>query len=76
MQIRPPKDDDQEQAERALIIIKKCTLMYPEIEATIWITACLSAVAASMHASDMTYEEYCGEMTSAMKHYKTWWDDE
>lgn len=73
---RPPKETDQDETEKAFQLLDKMVEDHPEIEPTIWVGACLSAVAASFRVNGLSYDEFVSEMQRAIVIYKSWWDNE
>lgn len=73
---REPKEGDQDTIEMTFQMTKKMVNANPEIEGAIWVSMCFSLIAASFKTNGFSYEEYCTEMTNAMKHYESWFIEE
>lgn len=73
---REPKEDDQAQIDMCFNMIKSTAISNPEIEGAIWVSVCFSLIAESFKENGLSYEDYCEEMNNAMRHYKSWFDEE
>jgi hypothetical protein len=74
MKKRKPKPDDQENADKAANLIAELVKLNPQIEPSIWVSACLTSVARAFRSSDYTYEEFIREAERALKFYKRYWE--
>ena len=75
MKIREPKPNDQEQVQKALDLIKEVANLNPDIEATIWVSACYSCIVSSYINSGITYDEFIRDISNGFKIYKSWWEE-
>lgn len=73
--IRPLKEEDQENTERALSLIQDIYKKHPEIEESLWAGALWSALVCGYINSGFSYKQFIIESTGALKHYKGWFDD-
>jgi hypothetical protein len=74
MEIRPPKETDQEEIEKAFNIVKKCMQDHSEIEPTLWAGALWSALVDGYIASGTSYNRFCYEWENIKHHYKKWFE--
>lgn len=72
--IRPAKKNDQEMAEKALSILVKLTLSYPNIEVNTWHGAMCSFMVKNYIHTGFTYKQFCEEIDVIKNHYKEWFD--
>ena len=75
MKIRKTKPDDQENAEKAVDLITELVKLNPQLEPSIWVSACLTSVARAFRSSDYTYEEFLRETQRALNFYKYYWEE-
>ena len=71
--IRESKDSDQEEVEKAFQILRKAMKDHSEIESTLWAGALFSCLVTGYPNSGITYKEFCGEIDSVKKFYKSRW---
>lgn len=76
MKFRPPREDDQENVEKAYQLIQILVYMHPEIESTLWASAMLSTFVNSFISSGHSYDDFCDEFDKSKLHYKSWWNNE
>lgn len=74
-EIRPSKPDDQQQVNYALSLIKDLYDKYPEIEANIWCSAILSALAVGYLASGFSFKEFEKELKDYLLFAKHWFEE-
>lgn len=74
MEIRPPKETDQETIEKCFVLLKKCMSDHPEIETTLWAGAFWSVLIDGYNASGISYEQFTSEWDQVKHHYKPWFD--
>jgi len=74
MEIRPSKQNDQEQIEKGFLLIKQCMQQHPEIEPTLWAGAIWSILADGYSSSGMSYEDFTKEWDQVKHFYKHWFD--
>lgn len=74
MELRPSKEDDQENIDRAFNILKDVIKAYPRIEPTVWAAAIWSCLVDGYANSGVSYEEFCDEWYKVKEHYKNWFD--
>lgn len=72
---RIPKSDDYEMSKKALELIAEMMKLNPQIDNTLWISACLSSVAATFHSNYYSYEIFSKEMEKATDYYKRYWSE-
>ena len=70
---RPPKDSDQDETEKAFLILRKAMLSHPEIEQSLWVGACWSCLVNGYLQSDIPYKDFCIDFDNAKKFYKERW---
>lgn len=73
MKIRKEKPDDQENIDKAVELLTKL-VKSTDIEPSLWVSACLSCIAASYQGNGFSFSDFKKEMTMATNHYKLWWD--
>jgi hypothetical protein len=69
--IRLPKEDDQENIERAFQLIKRTITRHEEIEPTLWGAACWMILVIGHAGSGYSYEEFCEEWDNVKDHYRS-----
>jgi homoserine trans-succinylase len=74
MEKRTPMPNDQEKANEAFELLQSLVLQNPQIESTIWIGGCWSALVDVYIRNGMTYTQFCKELDGVKKHYKRWWE--
>ncbi len=74
MQRRPSKETDQEQTQKAFLILKECMELNPQIEPTLWAAAFWSILVVGYNQSGMSYDQFTNEWDHLKHHYKTWFD--
>lgn len=72
---REPKESDQDEAGRVYDLLMELAEKHPNIEPTMWVSVCLSAVAQSFFESGVSYGDYKLEMYEATDFYKSLWDE-
>jgi hypothetical protein len=71
---RPPRDNDQEEAEKAFNILRSCILKHPHIESTLWASACVSLMVNAWRDNGFTFEEFASEMFDILEFFKDKWE--
>lgn len=74
MKKRESKPSDQDEAEKAFNLIKKLVIENPQIESSIWVAGCWSALVNCYQDSGMSFECFCQEMEDVKKCYRVWWE--
>ncbi len=74
MKKRPQKKDDQDQIEKAFLMLKHFMQQHPEIEPTLWAGAFWSVLVDGYAKSGMSYELFTEEWDTLKHHYKPWFD--
>ena len=74
MQRRPSKETDQEQTQKAFLILKECMELNPQIESTLWAGAFWSILVDGYNRSGMSYEEFTDEWEKIKYYYAEWFD--
>ncbi len=74
MDIRKPKEDDQEMAEEAFQLIVNLVERNPWIDANQWISGCMTAVSNTFIQNGASFQEFEGCMKDAIRFYKKEWD--
>lgn len=74
MEYRPPKETDQEEIQKAFLLLKSCMQRHPEIETTLWAAAFWSILVDGYSASGMSFDEFTKEWDHMKHHYKHWFD--
>ena len=69
-QVRPPKDTDHDQVQKAICLIKDLVNLNLNVEKTLWISAFVAILCDSYGQSGFTYEEFRKDMESAFDFYK------
>lgn len=72
---RTPKDTDQGNVEIAYRALLQMIRSMPEIEASIWFTACMSVLAEGCRNSGVTHEEFCEVLDNYKEHYSQWFKE-
>ncbi len=75
MEKRPKKETDQEEVQKAFIILKECMELNPQIEPTLWAGAFWSILVDGYNSSGISYDEFTGEWDKLKQHYKSWFDE-
>jgi len=73
IEYRPPKDSDQDETEKAYLILNKAMLNHPEIETSLWCGACWTALVNGYLNSGFPYKEFCEDFDNAKEFYKERW---
>lgn len=76
MKNRIPKEDDQEKVDVAIALLVDLSNRYPQIDTTLWVSACYTLVANAFKENDCTYEDFVSEGINAITHYRRLWDEE
>lgn len=76
MTYRQPKPDDQKLTQKAYELLMGVVELHPEIEPSLWIGACLSAIASNFEANGMPYEIFLDDMHQAIDFYKHYWEQD
>lgn len=74
MKKRKPKKTDQDNVQLAYQMISDLARINPEIEASLWVSACFSAIVDSYRNSGASVEQFCKEMDNVKEHYRKWFD--
>ncbi len=74
-EIRPSKDSDQDNTEKAFQLIKNCLEEHPEIESTLWAGAVWSVLVYGYRNCGFSYKEFCDEWEKVKNHFKKEWND-
>ncbi len=74
MKKRPPKNDDNENTEKAYQLLMKLMTEHAEIESSLWYGALWSLLANGYKENNLSYEDFSKEVKRAMKHYKSWFE--
>lgn len=74
MERRLPKETDQDQAEKAYLLLKDCMASHPEIDPNLWAGAVWSILVDGYAASGMTYDRFTQEWDQVKHFYKPWFD--
>jgi hypothetical protein len=72
--IRDPLKTDQDDTEKAYLLILKLMNDHKEIESTLWCGAVWSVLINGYISCDFSYEQFLKEVQKLVKHYKHWWD--
>lgn len=72
---RRSKKTDKINAEKAYQILLETMIAHPEIEPTLWASACWSSLVTGYLNSNIPYREFCEDFDSAKEHYKNRWDE-
>ncbi len=75
MKIRPAKESDQEEAQKAFDILIDAAKKHPEIEVNVWISALWSHLVNTYIKSGMPYDLFCEELDEVKENYKDWFED-
>ena len=75
MKHRPPKEDDQENAEKAFNVIMAFLGEHPEFEGSIWCAAMITSAALAFRDSGHSHEDFKKEMQRITKFYKYLWEE-
>lgn len=71
---REPKDTDQDEVEKAHLLIHELMYEHPEIEPTLWAAAVWSVLVNGYIDSGATYDEFCEESDKLKTHCKPWFN--
>jgi hypothetical protein len=74
--IRPPRPDDQDNAQKAYQLIMDLMEMNKGIEPALWCGAVWSVLVNGYKQCDFSYEDFRQEVNKISQHYKSWWEDE
>jgi hypothetical protein len=72
-EMRPPKPDDQENAQKAYLLLIDFMSNHPEIEPTLWFSATWSALINGYVSGGFSYPEFLEHMKEVILHYKEQW---
>lgn len=75
MRYREPKPTDQEEVDAAYKLFCAFILENPQVEPSLWIGVCLSAIADSFINAGMSYNYFKKCMLDGVLHYEKWWDE-
>jgi hypothetical protein len=75
-ELRIPQDDDDEKAEKAALLIWELVKLNPDIDNSLWISACFSSIAAAFRSNNYSYEVYVRYVAETTKYYKKFWKEE
>ncbi len=70
MELRPPREDDQEVTEIAYQLLRKTIQDHPEIESTLWVSATISSIIDCYEDNGFTADEFIEEWTRIGNHFK------
>lgn len=73
-EIRYSQESNQDNAERAYLLINKMMNEHSEIEQKLWCVALFSTLATGYKQGGLSYNDFCEELNNACLHYKKWWD--
>lgn len=71
---RKPKKTDQNHTEKGYKLLQKLVKDHPEIETSLWVGVCMSAVAHSFMESGFSHERFKKEMENCIEHYEKRWE--
>ena len=74
-EIRPEKDSDQDNIEKAFQLIKVCMQEHQDIEPSLWCGAVWSVLVDGYRNCGFSYKEFCDEWDRIKEHYKKEWDE-
>jgi len=75
MELRSPKPDDQDEAEKAFQILKECVINHPTIEPNIWAAAFWSVLISAYVDAGLTYKQFYEELENVRENYADWFYD-
>jgi len=75
MERRPPKATDQEEIQKAFLILKECMQLNHQIEPTLWVGAFWSILVDGYNSCGVSYDEFTKEWDRFKHHYKPWFDE-
>jgi hypothetical protein len=73
---RERKSTDQENAQRAYEILYEAIKSHPEIEGTIWSSACFTLIVDGYLNCEIPFEHFSRDMDAVKQHYKSEWEQE
>ena len=71
---REPKETDQQEVDKAILLIRDLIVNNKEIEANIWASAMLSLFVMGYNYSGHSYDEFVSDIEQAKIHYKSWFE--
>lgn len=75
MEKRRKKDTDQEESQKAVLILLDAIQNHPEMEPTLWASACFTLLVDGFLKSGIPYEGFCRELEGVKAFYKIRWED-
>ena len=73
---RPEKEEDQDKAHEAYLLIKELCLLNPSIDMNQFVSGCFSVIVDRYHGSGASYKEFQEEMGFAIEFSRNVWNDE
>jgi len=74
MRKRRPKKTDQENTEKAYLLLIELAEKNPQIETSLWMGALISAFVDMHMRTKNPYQNFCLTLEQIKEHYKDWWD--
>lgn len=72
--IRPRKDDDKDNVDKAIKLIDELMKFNDHIEPTLWVSALYFVIASGYKECGFSHPEFKMEMNEAFDHYKDFFD--
>lgn len=70
LKLRIPKDDDQENAEKAYQLIAELVKSNPGIDDNFWVGGCWTALINCYRETGFDYKDFCKEVEKVKRFYK------
>ncbi len=71
---REPKETDQQEVDKAILLLKDFIANNKQIEGNIWFSAMLSIFVLGYTYSGHSYDEFVSDIEKAKIHYKSWFE--
>lgn len=74
MNERQPKETNQHEVNKAILLIRYLIANNQQIEGNIWVSAIMSVFVRGYNLSGHSYDEFVTDLEEIKNHYKSWFE--